>query len=129
MTDDWSIDSWTRRPARQQAAYDDPDVLKDTLERLAKLPPIVTSWEIVKLKQQLGEVARGERFLVQGGDCSERFEDCRAPIIEPCSSASVCVMEERRSSLEPSRSRLLTGLRLRERLGVPGRAHGLRRNS
>ena len=44
--------------------------------QLAKLPPLVTSWEIETLKSQLAEAAAGQRFLLQGGDCAERFEDC-----------------------------------------------------
>jgi len=52
-----------------------------TLAQLAKLPPLVTSWEIENLKQQLAEAARGERFLLQGGDCSESFDDCESAAI------------------------------------------------
>jgi 3-deoxy-7-phosphoheptulonate synthase len=37
----------------------------------------VTVWEVDALKQQLAEAQRGERFLLQGGDCSEQFDDCR----------------------------------------------------
>lgn len=38
--------------------------------------------EIEQLKQQLAEVADGKRFLLQGGDCAERFQDCRSELIE-----------------------------------------------
>ena len=51
------------------------------LAELARLPPLVTSWEVEALKQQLAEASRGERFLLQGGDCSESFDDCQAAII------------------------------------------------
>src|SRR5208283_4752344 len=51
------------------------------LAELAKLPPLVTSWEVEALKQQLAEASRGERFLLQGGDCSESFDDCQASVI------------------------------------------------
>lgn len=44
--------------------------------RLAKLPPLVTSWEIERLKSQLAEAAEGNAFLIQAGDCSESLEDC-----------------------------------------------------
>ena len=43
---------------------------------LASLPPLVTSWEVEALKDLLGEAAHGRRFLLQGGDCAERFADC-----------------------------------------------------
>ncbi len=48
---------------------------------LAKLPPLVTSWEIETLKSQLAEAAMGKRFLLQGGDCAERFDDCESTAI------------------------------------------------
>src|SRR5262249_8686081 len=48
---------------------------------LSKLPPLVTSWEIENLKQQLAEAACGQRFLLQGGDCCESFEDCESSAI------------------------------------------------
>ena len=43
------------------------------------MPPLVTSWEVVLLKRQLAEAAAGERFVLQGGDCAERFADCTSP--------------------------------------------------
>jgi 3-deoxy-7-phosphoheptulonate synthase len=43
---------------------------------LRVLPPLVTSWEIVGLRQQLAEAAVGTRFVLQAGDCAERFADC-----------------------------------------------------
>jgi 3-deoxy-7-phosphoheptulonate synthase len=55
--------------------------LDAALGRLAKLPPLVTSWEIENLKQQLAAAVRGERFLLQGGDCSENFSDCESGAI------------------------------------------------
>ena len=51
------------------------------LAQLAKLPPLVSSWEIQNLKQQLAAATRGERFLLQGGDCSESFDDCESAAI------------------------------------------------
>lgn len=82
MPTNWSPDSWKEKPAKQQVEYDDPVELAQTLERLSRLPPIVTSWEVEKLKTQLAQAGRGERFLLQGGDCNERFADCRAPLID-----------------------------------------------
>ncbi len=43
---------------------------------MSRLPPLVTSWEIEALKAQIAEAAAGRRFLLQGGDCAESFEDC-----------------------------------------------------
>ena len=69
-------------PARRPATvYPDPDALRHVLAQLARLPPLVTSWEIENLKHQLAEATRGERFLLQGGDCSESFVDCESGAI------------------------------------------------
>src|SRR5579863_3745686 len=73
----WSPDSWRQRPALQQPEYPDPAALDSVLAELRQLPPLVVSWEIVQLRQQLAEAAAGDRFVLQGGDCAERFGDCK----------------------------------------------------
>jgi len=75
---DWTPTSWTTRPARQQPVYRDPAALARAVDALAKLPPIVVSWEVEALRQQIAEAQRGERFLLQGGDCAESFDDCES---------------------------------------------------
>jgi 3-deoxy-7-phosphoheptulonate synthase len=75
---DWSPDSWTRRPAQQQAAYPDRAALAGVIEQIGRLPPLVTSWEIEQLRGELARAARGEAFVLQGGDCAESFDDCRS---------------------------------------------------
>lgn len=77
----WHPASWQSRPALQQPTYDDPETLRSALERLAALPPLVSSWEIESLKRQLAEAAAGRRFLLQGGDCAERFDECESSAI------------------------------------------------
>ena len=81
MQTPWTPDSWQTKTASQQPVYPDPAELQQVLGHLARLPPLVTSWEIENLKQQLAEAARGERFLLQGGDCSESFDDCESSAI------------------------------------------------
>lgn len=81
MSNSWSPNSWRKKTATQQAEYPNPEQLKDTLHRLAKLPPLVTSWEIENLKSQLAEAAEGNAFLLQGGDCSESLDDCETDSI------------------------------------------------
>jgi 3-deoxy-7-phosphoheptulonate synthase len=51
------------------------------IARLTALPPLVTSWEVEALKGQLAEAAKGRRFLLQGGDCAELFDECAAETI------------------------------------------------
>ncbi|MFL6197262.1 MAG: class II 3-deoxy-7-phosphoheptulonate synthase [Thermoanaerobaculia bacterium] len=81
MDADWTPTSWQTKPALQQPTYPDPERVEDSLRRLSRLPPLVTSWEIERLKSQLAEAARGERFLLQGGDCAESFDDCTSESI------------------------------------------------
>ena len=78
---EWTPKSWQDKPAMQLPAYPDPSALLTALDHLARLPPLVTSWEIENLKSQLADAARGDRFLLQGGDCSESFADCESDAI------------------------------------------------
>jgi 3-deoxy-7-phosphoheptulonate synthase len=50
-------------------------------ERLGSLPPLVTSFEVEKLKGLLSEAEAGKRFLLWGGDCAETLSDCRPDVI------------------------------------------------
>jgi 3-deoxy-7-phosphoheptulonate synthase len=74
----WSPASWTQRPAQQQVSYADQAALARVIEEIGRLPPLVTSWEIERLRTELGRAARGEAFVLQGGDCAESFDDCRS---------------------------------------------------
>jgi len=78
---DWSPDSWQRRVAVQQPHYEHAGELETALQSLSTLPPLVTSWEILALKELLTEAAEGKRFLLQGGDCAESFADCNSGLI------------------------------------------------
>ena len=78
---DWTPGSWQAKPALQQPTYPDDVALDSALHDLAELPPLVTSREILSLKQMLAEAADGKRFLLQGGDCAENFSDCTSPHI------------------------------------------------
>lgn len=77
----WRPASWKQYQARQQPRYEDEEALHQVCTQIAKLPPLVTSWEIEGLKEQLAEASEGRRFLLQGGDCSENFEECNSAII------------------------------------------------
>jgi 3-deoxy-7-phosphoheptulonate synthase len=77
----WSLESWREFPARQQPVYPDPDALGRDLEKVRNYPPIVAPGETEGLKQRLAEAARGRAFVLQGGNCAERFLDCNAESI------------------------------------------------
>ncbi len=77
----WSPTSWQAKPASQQVTYRDPRALAGVLDEIGRLPPLVTSWEVEALRTDLAKAARGEAFLLQGGDCAESFDDCRSDSI------------------------------------------------
>jgi len=81
LPSEWHPGSWRSRPALQMPVYPDADALAEVQEELRGLPPLVTSWEILALKQQLAEAQEGKRFLLQGGDCAETFAECTSDII------------------------------------------------
>lgn len=71
----WSPDSWRKAEALQMPNYPDADVLAATEAHLSDFPPLVFAGEARSLKKQLGKVATGEAFLLQGGDCAESFAE------------------------------------------------------
>ena len=78
----WSPGSWRTKEAAQQIDYADEEHLQTVLNAIRRQPPLVTSWEIEALRKQLREAAAGRRFLLQGGDCAESFEDCQEELIK-----------------------------------------------
>ncbi|MBK9266938.1 MAG: 3-deoxy-7-phosphoheptulonate synthase [Polyangiaceae bacterium] len=78
----WSPISWKTFPNPQSMPYADPDELDRIACRIANLPPLVTSWEIERLKALIASAQCGERFLLQGGDCAETLEQCNPGAIE-----------------------------------------------
>src|SRR6185295_5729186 len=75
-TASWHPASWTARTAQQQPRYSDIPALDKVVAQLAKLPPLVVSWEIEQLRERLAEAQQGKSFLLMGGDCAETFEEC-----------------------------------------------------
>ncbi|ASP38517.1 3-deoxy-7-phosphoheptulonate synthase class II [Bacterioplanes sanyensis] len=71
----WQPDSWRSLPIQQQPHYDDPDALAQVEQQLSAFPPLVFAQETRELYRQLGEVAQGRGFLLQGGDCAESFSE------------------------------------------------------
>ena len=73
---DWHPASWQSKQAAQQASYPDTAALDRAVSDLSRLPPIVTSWEVDALKEQIAKAQRGDAFVLQGGDCAETFDEC-----------------------------------------------------
>ena len=77
----WSASSWRGFPVRQMPAYDDAARLAHVETKLRAFPPLVFAGEARELRRQLGEVAAGRGFLLQGGDCAESFAEFHADYI------------------------------------------------
>jgi 3-deoxy-7-phosphoheptulonate synthase len=75
MKTNWTPDSWREKPIQQVPAYRDLSKLDEIERTIATYPPLVFAGEARKLKSQLAEVAAGNSFLVQGGDCAESFAE------------------------------------------------------
>src|SRR5258705_10561339 len=75
MAERWTPESWRQRPALQMPDYPDAKALADVEAQLATFPPLVFAGEARNLKKALGRVAKGEAFLLQGGDCAESFAE------------------------------------------------------
>ena len=72
------LDAWKSLPIKQQPQWPDADVLESVTAELSKLPPLVFAGEVDQLKDRLARVARGDAFLLQGGDCAETFDGATA---------------------------------------------------
>jgi 3-deoxy-7-phosphoheptulonate synthase len=60
-------------PVLQQPVWPDRGRLEAVVSGLEGLPPLVLAAECDQLRERLASVARGEAFLLQGGDCAETF--------------------------------------------------------
>ena len=68
------LDAWRELAAAQQPNWPDPAVLDQVSAELSQRPPLVVADEVDALTGRLAQVARGEAFLLQGGDCAETFQ-------------------------------------------------------
>jgi 3-deoxy-7-phosphoheptulonate synthase len=81
LSEEWSPSTWRTRPAAQQPDWPDGEAFERILKDLATLPPLVFAGEARALTSHLGEVAAGQAFLLQAGDCAESFEAFSADAI------------------------------------------------
>ena len=75
---DFGLDNYLKLEARQQPTWADLEVLEQVKKDLAVQPPLVFAGEVDTLRERLAQAARGEAFLLQGGDCAETFVDATA---------------------------------------------------
>ena len=75
------LDAWRALPAAQQPDWPDPEQVRAVTAELAGQPPLVFAGECDQLKDRLAAVARGEAFVLQGGDCAETFSGSTADAV------------------------------------------------
>lgn len=72
----WTPASWRALPAKHiPEDYPSAEKLAEVEKTLSGYPPLVFAGEARRLKARLGEVAKGNAFLLQGGDCAESFAE------------------------------------------------------
>jgi len=81
MAKDWSPTTWSSFPIKQQPLWPDEADLDRALKQIAGYPPLVFAGEARSLQAGLAQVAAGNAFLLQAGDCAESFEDFSADSI------------------------------------------------
>ncbi|MEK7802322.1 MAG: 3-deoxy-7-phosphoheptulonate synthase class II, partial [Pseudomonadota bacterium] len=73
---DWTPASWRTKPAKQLPTYDDNNAHLNIAEtELRKMPPLVFAGEARILKSHLADAAKGDAFVLMGGDCAESFAE------------------------------------------------------
>lgn len=77
----WAPDDWRRRHAEQQPEWPDDAALERACKEIASFPPLVFAGEARSLQARLAQVAAGEAFLLQAGDCAESFAEFSADAI------------------------------------------------
>jgi 3-deoxy-7-phosphoheptulonate synthase len=72
------LDYWRTLAIKQQPEWSDPTSVEAASAQLATFPPLVFAGEIDQLRDRLAKAARGEAFVLQGGDCAETFAGATA---------------------------------------------------
>jgi 3-deoxy-7-phosphoheptulonate synthase len=70
----WNVNSWKKFDLLQQPNWPSHIKYEDTINEIVNLPSLILSNEIYDFKGRLKKVAKGEAFLLQGGDCAETFK-------------------------------------------------------
>jgi 3-deoxy-7-phosphoheptulonate synthase len=78
MAKSWTPTSWRQYEAAQQPQWPDMAAVDAALKQVAGYPPLVFAGEARSLQAALAQVAAGNAFLLQAGDCAESFEEFSA---------------------------------------------------
>jgi 3-deoxy-7-phosphoheptulonate synthase len=72
------LDHWRELPIKQQPQWPDAEAVAAASAKISTLPPLVFAGEVDLLRDRIARAARGEAFLLQGGDCAETFAGATA---------------------------------------------------
>ena len=75
------LDHWRTLPIKQQPEWPDASAVQAASDEIASLPPLIFAGEVDVLRERLAAAARGQAFLLQGGDCAETFAGATADAI------------------------------------------------
>ena len=78
MSDIPALDALHALNPPQQPRYRDQAELARVLTLLRSLPPLVFAGECDELRGRVAQVAQGNAFILQGGDCAETFDGVQA---------------------------------------------------
>lgn len=78
MARSWTPSSWQSSVAEQQPEWPDDVERERALAQISGFPPLVFAGEARSLQASLAQVAAGNAFLLQAGDCAESFEEFSA---------------------------------------------------
>ncbi len=78
MARSWTPQTWQSHPAQQQPNWPDAGALASALSQVRAFPPLVFAGEARSLQASLAQVAAGNAFLLQAGDCAESFAEFSA---------------------------------------------------
>ena len=96
--DDWTPYSWQSKAVQAQAIeYQDQGALDQVCKTLQMLPPLISNAQIEATREVFRKAAKGEAFILQGGDCAESFQDVQLDII----GCKASLLIEQASIIEP----------------------------
>ena len=73
-----ALGAWREYPRVQQPVWPDEAERAKVFDDLRAAPPLVFAGEVDVLRDRIAAAARGEAFLLAGGDCAETFADSTA---------------------------------------------------
>ena len=78
MARSWTPSSWQSCVAEQQPEWPDAAERDRAYAQISAFPPLVFAGEARSLQASLAQVAAGNAFLLQAGDCAESFDEFSA---------------------------------------------------